>query len=111
MAIINLASWILWLIFTLRFFSAWDHIWKGTKTVLTYSLTVGTVEISLGNILAFLLIVWLTLWISRMIRIIIEGEVTPRVKLRRGVPGAISLILRISVITVGFLIAVGAAGV
>lgn len=109
--LINLASWILWLIFTLRFFSVWDEIWKGTKTVFTYSLTIGTVEISLGNILAFLLIVWLTLWISRLIRIIIEGEVTPRVKLKRGVPAAISLILRISVITIGFLIAVGAAGV
>jgi potassium efflux system protein len=109
--LINLASWVLWLIFTLRFFSVWDHIWKGTKIVLTYSLTIGTVEISLGNILAFLLIVWLTLWISRLIRIIIEGEVTPRVKLKRGVPAAISLILRISVITIGFLIAVGAAGV
>ncbi len=109
--IINLATWILWLIFTLRFFSVWDNIYNGTKTVLTYSLTVGTVEISLGNILAFFLIVWLTLWISRLIRIIVEGEVAPRVKLRRGVPAAVSLILRISVITIGFLLAVGAAGV
>lgn len=109
--IVNFLSLILWLIITLRFFSFWDHIWKAIKTMLTYSITVGTVEISLGNILAFLLIIWLTLWISRLIRVIIEGEVTPRVKLRRGVPAAISLILRISIITIGFLIAVGAAGV
>lgn len=109
--LINLASWILWLIYTLRFFSIWDNIYKGTKTVLTYSLTVGTVEISLWNILVFFFIIWITLLLSRLIRIIIEGEVTNKVKLRRGVPAAVSLILRIAVITIGFLLAVGAAGV
>jgi len=109
--ITNLAIWILWFIFALRFFSVWDNLYKAIKIVLTYSLTIGTVVISLGNIIAFLLIIWLTLWISRMIRIIVEDEVTPRAKLKRGVPSAISLILRISIITIGFLIAVGAAGV
>jgi potassium efflux system protein len=109
--LINLASWILWFIFTLRFFSVWDNVYKGTKTVLTYSLTIGTVKISLWNILVFFFIIWITLLLSRLIRIIVEGEVTNKVKLRRGVPAAVSLILRIAVITIGFLLAVGAAGV
>ncbi|KPK86456.1 MAG: hypothetical protein AMS27_04965 [Bacteroides sp. SM23_62_1] len=109
--LINLASWILWLIFTLRFFSVWDNVYSGTKTVLTYSLTIGAVGISLLNIIIFFFIIWLTLLLSRLIRVIVEGEVTTRVKLRRGVPAAVSLILRIAVITIGFLLAVGAAGV
>lgn len=46
-----------------------------------------------------------------MVKIIIEGELAPRVILKRGVPGAISLVLRITIITVGFLFAIAAAGV
>jgi small-conductance mechanosensitive channel len=109
--IINITSWILWLIFTLRFFSLWDDIYKAGKTILTASLSIGTVSIALGDVLVFVFIIWLTLWISRMIRIVVEGEVAPRVKARRGVPAAVSLIFRITIITIGFLLAIGAAGV
>jgi small-conductance mechanosensitive channel len=109
--IINFISIVLWVIFTLRFFTFWDEIYKGIKNVLTYTLKVGTVNLSLGNIIIFVFIIWFTLWISSLIRIIFEEEVAPKVKLKRGVPGAISLIVRISLITIGFLIAIAAAGV
>ncbi len=109
--IINFISIVLWVIFTLRFFTFWDEIYKGIKSVLTYTLKMGTVNLSLGNIIIFVFIIWFTLWISSLIRIIFEEEVAPKVKLKRGVPGAISLIIRISLITIGFLIAIAAAGV
>jgi len=109
--VVNFISIVIWVIFTLRFFTFWDEIYKGIKSVLTYTLTMGTVNLSLGNILIFIFIVWFTLWISSIIRIIFEEEVAPKVKLKRGVPGAISLIIRISLITMGFLIAIAAAGV
>jgi potassium efflux system protein len=109
--IINSVSIVLWLIFTLRFFTFWDELYSGIKGVLTYNLTMGTVNLSLGNILIFIFIIWFTLRISSIIRIIFDEEVAPKVKLKRGVPGAISLIIRISLITIGFLIAIAAAGV
>jgi small-conductance mechanosensitive channel len=109
--IINFISIILWVIFTLRFFTFWDEIYNGIKSVLIYSLTMGTVKLSLGNILIFIFIIWFTLWISSIIRIIFDEEVAPKVKFKRGVPGAISLIVRISLITIGFLLAIAAAGV
>jgi potassium efflux system protein len=109
--IINYISIVLWLIFTLRFFTFWDEIYNGIKSVLTFTVKMGSVNLSLGNVLIFIFIIWLTLWISSIIRIIFEEEVAPRVKLKRGVPGAISLIIRISLITIGFLLAIAAAGV
>jgi small-conductance mechanosensitive channel len=109
--VINSISIILWVIFTLRFFTFWDEIYNGIKSVLIYSLTMGTVKLSLGNILIFIFIIWFTLWISSIIRIIFDEEVAPKVKFKRGVPGAISLIVRISLITIGFLLAIAAAGV
>jgi potassium efflux system protein len=110
-SIINFISIVLWLIFTLRFFTFWDEIYNGIKGVLTYKLTMGSLNLSLGNIFIFFFIIWFSLWTSRIVRIIFDEEVAPKVKLKRGVPGAISLIIRISVITIGFLLAIAAAGV
>jgi potassium efflux system protein len=109
--LVDALSWILWLILTLSLFTIWDDIYKWVLGLFTHAISVGTVSMSLGNIVVFALIVWLTLWVSKVVRIIIEGEVAPKIKLKRGVPGAISLILRIAVITIGFLFAVAAAGV
>jgi potassium efflux system protein len=108
---INFISIILWLIFTMLYFNFWDEIYGGMKKVLTYNLAMGTLNISLGDILVFVFIIWLTLRISSIIRIIFDEEVAPKVKLKRGVPGAISLIIRIFLIIIGFLIAIAAAGV
>jgi small-conductance mechanosensitive channel len=109
--IVNVVSWIIWLILTLSLFTIWDDIYQWIQRLLTKSISIGTVTLSLGNIIVFILIIWMTLWISKLIRLIVEGEVAPRVKLKRGVPGAISLILRIIIITIGFLFAIAAAGV
>ncbi len=109
--IVNVVSSILWLILTLSLFTIWDDIYKWGQGLFTKSISIGTVSLSLGNILVFILIIWLTLWISKLIRIIVEGEVAPKFKFKRGVPGAISLILRITIIMIGFLFAIAAAGV
>ena len=109
--IVNLVSWVLWLILTLNLFNIWDDIYQWGHKFLTTNFSIGTVSLSLGNILALILIIWLTLWVSKIIRYIVEGELAPKVKFKRGVPGAISLILRITVITIGFLFAIAAAGV
>jgi potassium efflux system protein len=109
--LVNFISIVLWIILTLRFFSFWDEIYTTFKNILTYTLKIGTVNLSLWNIIIFIFIIWFTLWISSIIRIIFEEEVAPNVKLKRGVPGAISLIIRLSLITAGFLIAIAAAGV
>jgi potassium efflux system protein len=44
------------------------------------------------------------------VKIIIEGEIAPRVKMKRGVPGAMALLLRIGIISIGFFFAAGVAG-
>jgi len=91
--LINFVSIALWIILTLRFFSFWDEVYNAIKKVLTYSLSLGTLKLSLGHIIIFVFIIWFTLWISSIIRIIFDEEVAPKVKLKRGVPGAISLII------------------
>jgi len=109
--IVTFVTWVLWLIITLRLFTVWSNIYMWGKNVLTNKIPIKTMDISLGNILIFFFLIWLTFKISRLVKIIVEGEIAPRVKMQRGVPGAISLILRITIFTMGFLFAIAAAGV
>jgi len=109
--IVNVVTWILWLILALRLFTVWSNIYQWGKKILTSKIPIGSMDLSLGNILIFFFLIWLALKISKLIKIIVEGEIAPRVKMQRGVPGAISLLLRITIITFGFMLAIAAAGV
>jgi len=108
--IVNLASRIFWIVFTLILFNIWQNIYQWIKGILTHEFGLGSFSISLWDLIVFFFIIWLTFWISRIVRIIVEGEVTSRIKMKRGVPGAISLILRITIITIGLMIAFAATG-
>ncbi len=110
LSFINFLSWFAWIALTLKLFNIGDDIYSGFKALLTNEMHIGTVTITGGSFILFIIIIWATIWISRMVKIVIEGEVAPRVKMKRGVPGAMALVLRIFVITVGFLFAIAAAG-
>jgi potassium efflux system protein len=108
--IINLIAIVLLVNFICRIFNIWDPVYTWLKTVFSYNIKVGSMEFSLWNITLFLLIIWLTLWISRILRTFFETEAALRDRMRKGAPGAVSLLLRITIITIGFLLAVAAAG-
>ncbi len=109
--LIILISWSVWAILAFKLFSVWDNIYSGLNYFFTNDFSIGSINISLGNIIIFIFLIWFTIWFSRMVRIVFESEIATRVKMKRGVPGAVSLIMRIVIITVGFLLAIGAAGV
>ena len=108
--LINILIWIFWLIITLKLFNAWDRVLNVLKHFLSDEFKIGTVSLTIGSLFLFFIIIWFTLWISRIAKIVVEGEVAPRVKMKRGVPGAISLVMRIAIISIGFLFAIAAAG-
>jgi len=108
--VVNWLTWLICLVFVLRLFHVWDQSYGAIKGFLTNEQNIGTVPFSIGNLILFFVIIWLTILISRLVKIIIEGELAPRIKMKRGVPGAMSLLLRISVISIGFVFAIAAAG-
>jgi len=71
---------------------------------------VGTGSISLGGIIGFTIAVLLTVLITRLIKYILEDEIFPRIKLPRGVPGAISMLVRYVIVAFGIFVALSAAG-
>jgi potassium efflux system protein len=109
--LVTLAGWTIWVLAVLKEFKIKDDVFAWLSKIFNASIAIGSTEITLLNIVLFVFIIWLTITISRIIRFFLEGDVFSRLKLRKGVPGAISLMLRITIITTGFLIAIAAAGV
>jgi len=73
-------------------------------------LKVGELSISLGNVIAFFLIIQLSLWISQFIRYVLDKEVYPRTTIDKGVASTFSLMIRYTLIVIGFVLALAGAG-
>jgi small-conductance mechanosensitive channel len=107
----DLLLWGLFFIIALYIFRIKDVVFDWGEGLLTNGIKVGAVEITLGNILIFIVVIWLSIAITRMIRHILEKDVFPRVKTAKGVPSTVVLLVRIILISGGFFLAAAAAGI
>jgi small-conductance mechanosensitive channel len=71
----------------------------------------GAVSISLGDLIAFGIVVWFTYLASQAVRAVLEEDVFARVSVRRGIATAFSSLAHYSVLLMGFLLALGALGI
>ena len=78
--------------------------------VLAAPLGRGSIQISLGSILEFVLTVWVAYLVSAFIRFVLGEEVYPRTRLTRGISYAISSLLNYVIIALGFVLALGVLG-
>jgi potassium efflux system protein len=104
------AAFIFWLYSILNYYTVFNPLWKFISSILNKKLGVGDLNISLGDVIAFILTIWISILISRFVRFILDEDVYPRLKLSRGVPATISLLINYSIITLGFVAAISAAG-
>ena len=87
-----------------------NAVFKWGDGILTNGFKLGEISISLGNILIFFFVIWLSIMITRMISHVLEKDVFTRVKTGKGIPGTIILLLRIALITAGVILAARMAG-
>jgi small-conductance mechanosensitive channel len=99
-----------WAYLALEAFAMRDLVLSALDALLESGVSIGELRISTGGILGFLLLVWLSFVISRFARFVLEEDVLPRAPLPRGVPFAISPLARYTILVLGFLVAVSAAG-
>jgi small-conductance mechanosensitive channel len=88
-----------------------DPIGNALHWLITTPVQMGTVAISLGDILAFIAVVLATIVISRALRVLLEEDILPRANLERGIPHAISNTAAYVVSSIGLILALGAAGI
>ncbi len=71
---------------------------------------IGSFSIAILNVLIFIFSIWAAVIISRTVRFFLEGDILPRIKLPRGVPGAISSLTTYSILVLGIIVALFGIG-
>lgn len=104
------AGFLYWIYFTLVGFETYDNLLAWVNETLLIDWKIGEMTISLGGILAFSSIFIITLLLAKLAASIFQDEWMIKT-LPRGIAPAISLILRIIVISLGFYMALSAAGI
>ena len=108
--LINWCGGFLWLYETLDLFNLRGELFALVARFLGFTLTIGSISLTPGHVLAFVVAVWAAFLISRLARFLLEEDVFERFDLPTGLPYAILRILHYVILVVGFCIAIGALG-
>ena len=100
-----------WLVRYLSYLGLLDPAWSLAKALLATKLERGSLSISIGNVLEFVLTVWLAYLLSRFLRFVLQEDVYPRIDLAPGLSYAASSLLNYIILALGFVAALGVLGV
>jgi len=109
--LIRLAAFVLWARIALVLFDIYQPLVGSISAVLARRWIFGAFEISLGDLLAFLIALAITILASRFIPAVLQQDLLSRTKLPYGARGAVALFVRYGILFIGFLIAVATAGI
>jgi len=108
--LIEVAAFVTWVLLALSAFSLREAVISRTIALLNGKVGVGSVHFSLGAVVAFILTIWITLVLSRLVRFFLKEEIYDRFHLARGPAYAVSTLVHYVVLLVGFYIAIAALG-
>ena len=112
--IVWLASWagfFLWIYLTLVSFGVIKFFNNLINDIMDTTWGIGNISISVGGIISFLVILIITSIIAKVIKNILSEDWIETSALPKGSSGALSIILRIIVVTIGLYLAALAAGI
>jgi small-conductance mechanosensitive channel len=101
---------LLWVLAVLQRLLLREKVFSGVQQFLSSELAFGSIHISPGDVLAFVITVWAAFLVSRFVRFLLDEDIYPRVRLKRGLSYAISNTLHYFILVVGFFLAVAALG-
>jgi small-conductance mechanosensitive channel len=99
-----------WVYTVLNAFLVIDPVVSFVRGVLEAELLVGTLAVSLADVLIFVLVVWLSFKLSQLIRFALKADVFPHMHLPRGAPEAVGTLTHYAVMVIGVMVAFSAAG-
>ncbi len=108
--VLDAAGILLWLTAGLKIFGVLGATIDGFDWLVAGTLSIGNFTLSVGDVLAFLIALYLGVVISRFLRFVLQQDVYPRLRLPRGVPSTINMMVNYGVLAIAFLIALAAAG-
>jgi small-conductance mechanosensitive channel len=108
---IHAGAFAIWGFYSLSAFGVEDWALARIGSLLGAEAEFGSLGISLSDVLAFALTLAGAFLLSRLLGTILEDEVVPRLPAGRGVGYALTTTVHYSVLLLGFLLAISAAGV
>ncbi|HME41697.1 MAG TPA: mechanosensitive ion channel domain-containing protein [Syntrophorhabdales bacterium] len=81
------------------------------SAILETKLERGSISVSIGDIIAFFLTVWISYLFSSFLRFVLREDVYPRIGIQRGASYASSSLLNYIILALGFVVALGVLGV
>ena len=108
---LQMVAVLFWFYLMLGFFGLLNPILAAAKATLSAGIGMGSLNISLGSMLAFLIAIWASFLLSRFLRFILEEDVYQHFRLPGGIPYAISTMVHYAVLLVGFFVALGVLGI
>ena len=100
---------LLWLFATARLFRIDTPIWETAQGIVSWRARTGSLDLSLGDVLAFVATLWIAVLLGRLVGFVLDEGLKTR-GLGRGVHTAISRTATYAVIAVGTVLAVLASG-
>jgi potassium-dependent mechanosensitive channel len=110
-ALVGLLVFIYWVSLTLNFLGLRAPLIVSTEAVLRTNLSIGSLSISLQQVLVFLVTVWAAFALSRFLRFLLEEDIYAHWRLARGIPQAISKVVHYALLLLGFLVGLAVLGV
>ena len=100
---------LLWLFATARLFRVDTPIWETAQQVVSWRARTGSLDLSLGDVLAFVVTLWISVLLGQLVGFVLDEGLKTR-GLGRGVHTAISRTASYVVVAVGAVLAVLASG-
>jgi len=107
----NFAAVSLWVIIGLFNVGVLGFLVNGFEELFEAKWNLGAIEISVREVVMFVLVFGVAYALSRFLRFILAREIFPRFQMPRGVPDVLDLLARYGVLLFGFLLALISAGV
>jgi small-conductance mechanosensitive channel len=107
--LLGLAALTIWILLVSSFLGVADALVDAVSSGLSAGFDVGSVTISVGSVLAFLITIWLAIIISGILRALLAEDVFPKTRHARAAD-TISTVIYWALLLVGFLFAAAAAG-
>jgi small-conductance mechanosensitive channel len=109
--LVRLLGVALWLYLVLGAIAVREITMDAVRVLLAAGVSVGALSLTVGGVLAFVLTIVLAPLFARFLVLVLEQGVFPRTSLPRGIPYAITTLVRYAVFVLAFLLALAAAGV
>ena len=109
--VLRLGAAALWVLSALELAAVRAPLLERVRAFLAFELSVGTLTVTPGNVIAFAVTVWAAFFASRVVRFLLEEDVYPRFDLARGLPYAISTMLHYVILLLGFFVSMAALGI